>query len=893
VVDPLQEHLIDQMVAARLVTSDAEAIELAHEAVVRAWPRLRGWLEDDLEGQRTRHHLTQAAEDWAASGFQDGDLYRGTRLAATREWVASSQPRLTDTEHRFLVASEELAAAEEASAVELARTRGRMVRRLRFALAGAAVLLALALVTGFVAVDEARQSQASRDRAIQAEAVADAHRLGAEALISPDISLADLLAAEAIDLNDDPVTRSNAWDILAGQPNLIWASAPLGHEVFGLSASADGTRVAAYDTSNRISIYSAASGGLVGHISASGGTATYPQGPLAFNPRRPQLAVGAQGAAVPALQLLDARTLAPAGPHLRGLPDRPAQAWDVHYSSDGRYLAASFTENRARGGTTSSIRVWDLAHRREPAHVVQLPPDSAGMIAVSDDGRVVFNSWPVSAYRVSDGRRLYQVPNLFSFTQMGFDPSSQTLAVGPSQFRPPRRYPPLGDLHLIDARDGTEAGTITINDNKPVYAGAAQYSHDGRMIAVATGEPSVQLRNADDGRLELTIPNVAASSLAFSPDDHTLYTAGRDGVVRAWDLAGRGAAVSQVALSTRSGLSGDPTVGPNAAALAIDSWLTYRSLVDLRSGRERRLRDDEAGWPLANGEPDGAAWKPDGSAYAVGGTALRTQRTDDGLVETFDTAGRKLGQVSVPSAVTGLSYSGDGGRLLVAELSGRIDVLDGSSLRQIGKPIALVGPACCLAAASKGTRAAVIVATGKAALESSPRWDRWAVVDTADGTTVSAGRFPGVKASDIALSPDGRRMALAMADGTMRLIDPATGDQINSPVARNDTPIHYVAFDDTGTTIASSDDDALTLWDGTSGDELESLPLGHAGAPVFIDGGDRILIGTGNAVTYTWLFGPDGIRPALCRAAGRNLTSDEWATYLPGRPYQKTCPRYR
>ena len=81
VVDPVQDRLIDQMVAARLVTSDADAIELAHEAVVRAWPRLRGWLEDDLEGQRTRHHLTQAAEDWAGSGFQDSDLYRGTRLA--------------------------------------------------------------------------------------------------------------------------------------------------------------------------------------------------------------------------------------------------------------------------------------------------------------------------------------------------------------------------------------------------------------------------------------------------------------------------------------------------------------------------------------------------------------------------------------------------------------------------------------------------------------------------------------------------------------------------------------------------------------------------------------------------------------------------------------------
>jgi DNA-binding SARP family transcriptional activator/energy-coupling factor transporter ATP-binding protein EcfA2 len=165
VVDPVQEQLIDRMVAARLVTSDADAIELAHEAVVRAWPRLRGWLEDDLEGQRTRHHLTQAAEDWTGSQLQDSDLYRGTRLATTLEWVASSQPRLTDLEVRFLEASEEQAAAEEASAADLARARWQMVRRLRIALGGVAVLLVLALITGFVAVGQTGRARDAADAA--------------------------------------------------------------------------------------------------------------------------------------------------------------------------------------------------------------------------------------------------------------------------------------------------------------------------------------------------------------------------------------------------------------------------------------------------------------------------------------------------------------------------------------------------------------------------------------------------------------------------------------------------------------------------------------------------------------------------------------------------------
>jgi WD40 repeat protein len=136
-------------------------------------------------------------------------------------------------------------------------------------------------------------------------------------------------------------------------------------------------------------------------------------------------------------------------------------------------------------------------------------------------------------------------------------------------------------------------------------------------------------------------------------------------------------------------------------------------------------------------------------------------------------------------------------------------------------------------------------------------------------------------------------MAFGMGDGTMRLIDPVTGDQVNSPVARNGTPIYRVAFNDSGTSVVSSDDDALTLWDGKTGEELENLPIGQVGEPMFTDRGARVVLVTGGARTYTWRLGSDEIQPALCQAAGRNLTSDEWATYLPGRPYQKTCPRYR
>ena len=53
---------------SRLVTVDEGTAEVAHEALLREWPRLRAWLEEDIEGRRLHQHLAHAAGEWAAQG---------------------------------------------------------------------------------------------------------------------------------------------------------------------------------------------------------------------------------------------------------------------------------------------------------------------------------------------------------------------------------------------------------------------------------------------------------------------------------------------------------------------------------------------------------------------------------------------------------------------------------------------------------------------------------------------------------------------------------------------------------------------------------------------------------------------------------------------------------
>ena len=73
---------------SRLVTVDEGSVEVAHEALLREWPRLRAWLAEDAEGRRLHQHLIHAAGEWQGSGRDPAELYRGARLASALDWAA-------------------------------------------------------------------------------------------------------------------------------------------------------------------------------------------------------------------------------------------------------------------------------------------------------------------------------------------------------------------------------------------------------------------------------------------------------------------------------------------------------------------------------------------------------------------------------------------------------------------------------------------------------------------------------------------------------------------------------------------------------------------------------------------------------------------------------------
>ena len=90
---------------ARLVTTTEDAAEVAHEALIREWPTLRSWLEENRESLRLHRQLTEAAREWQKLDRTPDLLYRGARLAQAREWITTHPDEVNELEHEFLTAS--------------------------------------------------------------------------------------------------------------------------------------------------------------------------------------------------------------------------------------------------------------------------------------------------------------------------------------------------------------------------------------------------------------------------------------------------------------------------------------------------------------------------------------------------------------------------------------------------------------------------------------------------------------------------------------------------------------------------------------------------------------------------------------------------------------------
>ena len=164
------DAVLDAFAAERLAVLDDDKAQLSHDVLLRAWPRLRGWLEEDQASWIVHGQLADAAAAWHDSHDDPSFLYRGAQLAALQQavtrWSANPAryPALTGTQRDFLQASERAAA--------------RSSRRRRSAFAVLALLTVLAVAASGFAFSQRAAAVRQRDQAIYNQVIAEALQFG-------------------------------------------------------------------------------------------------------------------------------------------------------------------------------------------------------------------------------------------------------------------------------------------------------------------------------------------------------------------------------------------------------------------------------------------------------------------------------------------------------------------------------------------------------------------------------------------------------------------------------------------------------------------------------------------------------------------------------------------
>jgi WD40 repeat protein/transcriptional regulator with XRE-family HTH domain len=864
--------VVERLARARLLTVDEEGVQLAHEALITSWPRLRDWIEEDRE--RLRHHrrLTEAARVWVEHDRDPGALYRGTRLARVEELFPDHRHdrSLTVPEREFLTAA--LAARAEER-----RAAARSTRRTRAAVGGLSAVLAVALVAGLAAWTQSRDNARRRtdDAARRIAAVADSLRtteprtaqlLGVAAWRVAELpetrrALLGSLGQQEPDTFSDPapgdgpsryLTDSGrtllsvegrtwrTWDV-ARHRRIASGRLPEGGGAVG--ASPDG-RLLAIQGDDGVRLWDTAAGRWFGDrlprssfVDFTGRTHLV----SSLDDARVQVRSDTDGKPLFETESDSAATVAPSddgrlvavcplgggAPRVRDLAGRRTvhgrweRAGDVCGEEQSSLTLGSGERSemgvppaegwgRLAAVDASGVRVWDVGSGEQLA---DLPDTGVKYAAFSKDGNFLAtaDAEEVRVWRLGVDAPVFRHPlnNQHLYGGLAWDPEHPVL-----------RYLEGSTVHSLDV------ATAVTSAWRDQPLDRVLLSPDGTTVATArrTGDTyRFELRDTADGRLlralpptplpvsedpsRPVLPKNTHPLLAFAPDGRTLaYSVSAPGSLASpqrltlWEVTrGRVRTTLDLATGTSAGAVITIAVGPNARTLHLTRTTSVGELTnetwDLARHRRTAVLKDLSSSRLAV-RPDGRLLVGDNRTAALpGGKA-----TPRDLVQ-----GDEIGS---------LAFAADGSRLVAGDQTGRVALWDGT-LRQREGLLPNVFPAL------------------------------------SDGATEALTGDSSEAVSALAVSPDGRTLAVGGEAGSLQLWDIATQQPIGRPLT-------------------------------TPGDSIDTLAFGADSGTVYA--------GSAHVPVQRYTIDPAKAVDAVCaRTGGGGLTRAQWRTYVRDVPYRRVC----
>jgi WD40 repeat protein len=846
------QFVLDSFIEKRLITAGTDDVEIAHDALLLAWPLLREWIDSARAGLPIHRQLTAAAEAWRESDRDPETLYSGGRLAAAEDWAG--QPGhagdLNVLERDFLDASGQRRRAEE-------RTARRRTLRLQLIVAALAALLLVAAVLAVTAYQQKNAATFQRDSAISGQVATDANQLR-----GTDVALAMQLSLIAYRVSPTAQALSSLLDSTAAQAatRLLGAGgAGLQSVAFApgdamLAAAGDDGAVRLWDV-RRLGHPVPVGGALAGP-----GTATS----LAFSPDGKTLAVGSSSGTV---RLWDV-----------GVPDRPVlldrlttgPVNTVAFSPDGRLLAAGSSDGRVyvwSAGRLSSVNAGVGL-----VNGVAFSPDGQLLAAGGSTGRI--RLWDVSGAGLRAGVLLSGPAN--GVNAVTFSPDSRTLAAGSNN----------SQVWLWKLGAGQPARLAPLTGPRSwVYS--VTFSPSGNMIAAGSADNNAYVWDVADGTLVATLPHPApVLSVAFGHGGGELATADADGVARIWTLpgpvlTGPPGSVFTVAFSPGGTDLVSASALPSGQGGALQLW----SVAD--PGQPVPL-----GGPLTAGVPDGTvAYGPGGRLAAGGG---------HGGIVLWDVRNARH-PVRVPSPPTALNsaiqyvaFSRNGRLMAAGSSAGQIELWDTTDFGQ-PKPLAVIQS---LTGAAYRDVYAVAFSPDDRLLASASADGTVRLWDIADPGRPRELGPPLVRLGgavyQVAFGPDGDVLAASGQDGDVRLWD-VSDRRLVSTITGPPEIVYDLAFSPDGRTLATADGDkSVALWDianPASPVSLGSLtgPTGAVFSVAFSPTGDAIAAGSQDDTTRLWLATAASAARYVCSISGVAITRGEWEQYIPELPYNPPC----